>query len=148
CARDRQSRDDVTDGVVGPASPGPLIADRSLKRITVVPRCGSALLPGLANRTTEKLRRSHGRPALLALDEERRWEPGAAGRAEVAHLAGAVRARRWDLDLELANVARREAAPDAEGDPVAQRLTALLLDPVPFRLPARRHERKRSRARG
>ena len=80
-------RDDVLTGDLEPASAGSLIAERSLKRITVVPHCESALLPGLADRPTEELGRPHLRPALLALDEERRREPGPARRAEVAHLA-------------------------------------------------------------
>ena len=83
-----------------------------------------------ADRAAEELVRPHRCPALLALDEERRGEPRAARRTEVPDLTLAARACGRDLGLELDEVAEREAAVDAERDPVTERLATLLLDPV------------------
>ena len=47
-------------------------------------------------------------------------------------LASALRTRRGQLTLALEEVALRVPAAEAERDPVAERLPALLLDPVAF----------------
>ena len=75
-------------------------------------------------------RRPEALPAGFAFDCEDRAEARIAGRAPRAHLAAALRARRGELTFGVVEVARREAARDAEGHPVAERLAALLAEPV------------------
>ena len=52
----------------------------------------------------------------------------------MAKLAAALRARFRQRLLVVQEVALRVTAGDAERNPVAERLSALLLDPVAFRL--------------
>src|SRR4051812_26111008 len=83
-----------------------------------------------ADRNAELLARTELRPAPLALDRERRAEARLARGAARAHLAAALRALRRQLVLPFLEVALREAAVQADGDPVAQRLAALFAEPV------------------
>src|SRR5918994_173789 len=88
----------------------------------------------LANADAEHLRRPDLDAALLALDGERRRERRRAGRAAVSCLATALRTGRRQLGLELEEVALHGPAAETERDPVTQRLSPFLLDPVPLRL--------------
>ena len=98
--------------------------------------CGSGrrrARAGAPRRRTPRTRR--GRPTGTGLRTPGR---GAAPRPR-------SRARGRELGLELDEVPEREAAVDAERDPVAERLAALLLDPVPLRPLARSHATEPSR---
>src|SRR5262249_48601767 len=78
----------------------------------------------------ELLARPKRRAAGLALHRERRAEASTAGWAARSHLAAALRTRRRQLVLELLKVALHEATPEAERDPVAERLAPLLSQPI------------------
>jgi hypothetical protein len=97
----------------------------------------------LADRAAEQLGGAHRCAALLALDEERRRKSCVARRAATADIRVALRTGGRNVGLEVVEVAHGEAAHEAERDPVAERLPALLLNPV-----ALRTTRRRGRARG
>ena len=99
--------------------------------------CGEAASPlatRLADRRAEELGAAHLGVALLARDGEggrdRRSARGAAVRSSPPHCGHA----RRELVLVLEEVALRVAACEAERHPVAERLSAFLLDPVALRL--------------
>jgi hypothetical protein len=71
--------------------------------------------------------------ALLTLDGEGGRDARVTARATRPELAAALGAFHRQLALGILEVALEEAAPEAEGDPVAQGLAALLLDPVALR---------------
>ena len=99
--------------------------------------CATRSAAGLSDPDAQHFRRPHRRAALLAGDGESRREGRRAFRAAVAGLAPALRADGGQFRLELEEVALHGAAAEAEGDPVAECLAALLLDPVPPGLRAR-----------
>jgi len=94
----------------------------------------TALATGLADLRAEELGRTERRLALLALDRERRGDQRAALGAAVAERPLALRAHAGELLLVLLEEPEREPAAQAKGDPVAEGLPALLLNPVPFGL--------------
>ena len=75
-----------------------------------------------------------GVTALLALDGERRRDGRGAARAAMPELASALRTGTRQVVFAVQEVAQRVTTGEAERDPVAERLAALLLDPVAFRL--------------
>src|SRR5206468_13050860 len=89
---------------------------------------------GLADRAAEQLGRPKRRLALLALDRERGRDQRPAHRAAVPQRPGALRTFRRNVPLALLEEPQREPAAQAEPNPVPERLAALFLNPVPFRL--------------
>jgi hypothetical protein len=85
---------------------------------------------GSADLRPEQLRRPQLAAARLAVDGEYRGEADVAGRAAGANLTAALRARGRELALPVLEVALREPAAEADGDPVAEHLAALLPQPV------------------
>ena len=88
------------------------------------------LLARSADRDAELLRRAQLGSAHVAVDRERRAEPGVAGRAAGAQLASALWALARKLVLEFLEVALDKPAAEADGDPVAEGFPALLAQPV------------------
>src|SRR3954469_13565510 len=78
----------------------------------------------------EKLVVADGLPALFAVDDRDRREAGIAAGAAAEHDAAALRALVRHFRLELLEPALRGTAGEAEGDPVAKDLPALLPEPV------------------
>src|SRR3954471_22925080 len=87
----------------------------------------STFAPDLA---PEQLVVADGLPAFLAVDDRDRRERRATARAAPEQDAAALRALVRHLRLELLEPALRGAARQAEGDPVAQHLPALLAKPI------------------
>src|SRR5919204_1507103 len=83
-----------------------------------------------ADLRAEELRRTEAGSAGFAVDREHRAEGGGAGRAALEHRAAALRALLRDVVLEAFEPALRRAAFEAERDPVAEHLAALLAQPV------------------
>jgi hypothetical protein len=96
-------------------------------------RQASPLPARAADRRAEELGGADLRATLLALDGKgRRDRRGALG-AAVPERPPARRASLRQIRLVLEEVALRVPAPEAERDPIAERLAALFLDPVPLR---------------
>src|SRR4051795_10611976 len=87
----------------------------------------STFAPDLA---PEQLVVPDGLPAFLAVDDRDRRERRATARTAPEQDAAALRALLRQLRLELLEPALRGAARQAEGDPVAQHLPALLAKPI------------------
>src|SRR5437899_11263048 len=102
----------------------PLCADAGKARIR------GLLAARLADGAAEGFGRAELVSARFALDGEGRAEAGIARRAPRAHLSAALRARLGQLALGLVEVALREPADQAEGDPVAEGLAALFAEPL------------------
>ena len=115
----------------------------------VQPRDGPAHPPpspaGATDPDSEKLTRPDGGRALLAVDRKRRRYRCATARTAVSKLASALRTAVRQHRLVVQEVPQRVAAVKAERHPVAERLAALLLDPVALRHlgPGYRSERRR-----
>jgi hypothetical protein len=73
----------------------------------------------------EELVRAQGLTALLAIDRRDRRERRAARLAAAQELPAALGAFVRDLRLELLEPPPRRAAPEADGDPVAEHLATL-----------------------
>src|SRR3954451_24271683 len=93
-------------------------------------RSNSLLAVRLPDPHAELLGRAQRAAARLAVDREHRREARIAGRTARPQLAPALRALRGQLPLPLLEVALREPAAEADGDPVAPRLAPLLPEPV------------------
>jgi hypothetical protein len=91
---------------------------------------GPSAAARLADPHAELLGRAQRSAARLALDREGRREARSARGTARTDLAAALRARRRQVVLPRLEVALCEPAADADGDPVAERLAALLAQPV------------------
>jgi hypothetical protein len=97
-------------------------------------RARSTSATGLADRSTEQLRRAHIRVTYLARDGERGGDQSAASGTARPHHAGALRAGVRQLVLAVLEEPLHVTARHAERDPMPQRAPPLLLDPVALRL--------------